>query len=152
MGFHLSVSRDVKVEVAQSCPTLCDPIVQWNSPGHSTGVGSLSLLQGTFLIQESNRGLLHCRQILYQLSYQGSFPYKKVFRGIGVGCFSLPSDDAGVLGINGRARELTGHSPPPALGIVGWRGWAPPCSFLATGSYLGKALALLQLGSRPGTF
>ena len=36
-----------------------------------TGVGSLSLLQ-IFLIQESNRGLLHCRWILYQPSYQGS--------------------------------------------------------------------------------
>ena len=35
----------------------------------STGVGSLSLLQGIFLTQESNWGLLHCRQILYQLSY-----------------------------------------------------------------------------------
>ena len=34
----------------------------------NTGVGSLSLLQGIFLTQESNRGLLHCRQILYQLS------------------------------------------------------------------------------------
>ena len=33
-------------------------------------VGSLSLLQGTFPTQESNQGLLHCRQILYQLSYQ----------------------------------------------------------------------------------
>ena len=31
-------------------------------------VGSLSLLQGIFLTQESNWGLLHCRQILYQLS------------------------------------------------------------------------------------
>ena len=38
----------------------------------NTGVGSLSLLQQIFLIQESNEGLLHCRQILYQLSYQGS--------------------------------------------------------------------------------
>ena len=38
----------------------------------NTEVGSLSLLQGIFLIQESNQGLLHCRQILYQLSYQGS--------------------------------------------------------------------------------
>ena len=38
----------------------------------NTGVDSLSLLQGIFLIQESNQGLLHCRQILYQLSYQGS--------------------------------------------------------------------------------
>ena len=36
-----------------------------------TGVGSLSLLQGIFLTQESNWGLLHCRQIFYQLSYQG---------------------------------------------------------------------------------
>ena len=38
----------------------------------NTGVVSLSLLQGIFPIQESNWGLLHCRQILYQLSYQGS--------------------------------------------------------------------------------
>ena len=37
------------------------------------GVSSLSLLQGIFLTQESNQGLLHCTQILYQLSYQGSF-------------------------------------------------------------------------------
>ena len=39
----------------------------------NTGVGSLSLLQGIFLTQKLNRGLLHCRQILYQLSYQGSW-------------------------------------------------------------------------------
>ena len=38
----------------------------------NTGVGSLSLLQGNFPTPESNRGFLHCRQILYQLSYQGS--------------------------------------------------------------------------------
>ena len=38
----------------------------------NTGVGSLSLLQGIFPTQESNRGLLHCRQILYLLSYQDS--------------------------------------------------------------------------------
>ena len=37
----------------------------------NTGVGSLSLLQGIFLTQKSNQGLLHCRWILYQLSYQG---------------------------------------------------------------------------------
>ena len=35
-------------------------------------VGSLSLLQWIFPIQESNHGLLHCRQILYQLSHWGS--------------------------------------------------------------------------------
>src|SRR5574337_1234265 len=38
----------------------------------NTGVGSLSLFQRIFLTQESNWGLLHCRRILYQLSYQGS--------------------------------------------------------------------------------
>ena len=37
-----------------------------------TGVGILSLLQGIFATQESNWGVLHCRPILYQLSYQGS--------------------------------------------------------------------------------
>ena len=36
-----------------------------------TGVGSLSLLQRIFPTQESNWGVLHYRQILYQLSYQG---------------------------------------------------------------------------------
>ena len=39
----------------------------------NTGVGSLSLLQQIFLPQESNWGLLHCRKILYQLSYQERF-------------------------------------------------------------------------------
>ena len=37
----------------------------------NTGVGILSLLQRIFLTQESNQGLLHCRQILYQLSNEG---------------------------------------------------------------------------------
>ena len=45
---------------------------QWNSPGQNTGVGSLSLLQGVFPTQRSNPGLLHCRQILYQLSHKRS--------------------------------------------------------------------------------
>ena len=38
----------------------------------NTGVGSLFLLQRIFPSQESDQGLLHCRYILYQLSYQGS--------------------------------------------------------------------------------
>ena len=36
----------------------------------NNGVGSLSLPQQIFLTQESNRGLLHCRRILYQQSYE----------------------------------------------------------------------------------
>ena len=51
-----------------------------NSPGQNTGVGSHSLLQGIFLTQKSNQGLLHCRRILYQLSYQGSQAKLFVFR------------------------------------------------------------------------
>ena len=35
-------------------------------------MGSCSLLQGIFPTQGSNPGLPHCRQILYQLSHQGS--------------------------------------------------------------------------------
>ena len=42
----------------------------WNSPGQNTGVGSLSFLQGIFPTQGSNQGLLHCRWILYHLSYE----------------------------------------------------------------------------------
>ena len=44
----------------------------WNSPGQNTRVGSHSLLKGIFPKQGSNTGLPHCRQILYQLSHQGS--------------------------------------------------------------------------------
>ena len=106
--------------VAQSCPTLCNPMlcsppsssVHGDSSGKNTGVGchallqrifpnsgikprspalqadslppappgkpkntgvgGLSLLQGIFLTQESNWVLLHCRWILYLLSYHGS--------------------------------------------------------------------------------
>ena len=41
----------------------------WDSPGKSIGVGCHFLLQGIFLIQGLNSGLLHCRQILHYLSY-----------------------------------------------------------------------------------
>ena len=96
----------LKVKVAQSCPTLYNPmdyivhgIMEWvafpfsrgssqprdqsGSPAlqadsfpaepqgkpKNTGVGSLSFFQHIVQIQESNRSLLHWRQILYQLSY-----------------------------------------------------------------------------------
>ena len=38
----------------------------------STRVGSLSLLQHIFRTQELSQGLLNCKRLLYQLSYQGS--------------------------------------------------------------------------------
>ena len=43
----------------------------------NTGVGSLSFLQWVFPTQESNQGLLCCRRILYQLSYQGSLQCRR---------------------------------------------------------------------------
>ena len=48
----------------------------------NTGMDSLSLLQWIFLTQELNWGLLHCRWILYQPSYQeslGNLPSKPHF-------------------------------------------------------------------------
>ena len=65
----LLVNITLKVKVAQSCLTLCNP---WNSPGQIARVDSCSLLQGIFPTQRSNPGLPHCRQILYQLSHQGN--------------------------------------------------------------------------------
>ena len=63
----------MKVKVAQSCPTLCDPMdCPLNSPGQNTGVGSLSLLQVIFPTPGSNPGLLHHRWIIYQVSHKGS--------------------------------------------------------------------------------
>ena len=52
-----------------------------NFPGKNTGVGCHFLLQGIFLIQGSNPGLPHCKQILYSLSHQGSTKrrYKKQY-------------------------------------------------------------------------
>ena len=63
--------------VAQSCWTFSDPMdcsppgssVHGDSPDKNTGVGCHAPLQEIFPTQGSIQGLLHCRQILYQLSY-----------------------------------------------------------------------------------
>ena len=57
---------------AQSCQTLCNPMdcslpdssVHGNSPGKNTGMGCHHLLQGIFLTQGLNPGLLHCKRTL----------------------------------------------------------------------------------------
>ena len=65
--------------VAKLCLTLLRPhkhasrlLCSWDFPGNNMGVGHHFLLQGIFLTQGSNLGLLHCRQLLYHLSHQGS--------------------------------------------------------------------------------
>ena len=68
---------EVKVKWRESHSVVSDSLRHglyspWNSPGQNTGVGSLSLLQGIFPTQGLNPGIPHCRQILYQLSHEGS--------------------------------------------------------------------------------
>ena len=61
-------------EIKPRSPTLQADSLPSEPPGKpkNAGVGNLSLLQGNFPTQESNWGLLNCRWILYQLSYQRS--------------------------------------------------------------------------------
>ena len=70
----------VKVLVDQSCLTLCSPM-DCSPLGSSVhGILQTKILEwvtvpssrGIFLTQESNPGLLHCMQILYSVSHQGS--------------------------------------------------------------------------------
>ena len=46
--------------------------VHGDSTGKNVGVSCHAFLQGIFPTQGSKPGLLHCRQILYQLSHKGS--------------------------------------------------------------------------------
>ena len=63
-----------KVKVTQSCPTICDPMDYTVN-----GILQARILEciafpspGVFPTQGLNPGPLNCRQILYQLSHQGS--------------------------------------------------------------------------------
>ena len=76
----LCIPIKTESEIAQLCPTLCDPMdcrdhqapLSMDSLGKNTRVCSLSLLQGIFPTQGWSLGLPHCRQILYHLSHKGS--------------------------------------------------------------------------------
>ena len=62
------VSDSLQLHGLQPTRLLCP----WDSSRKNTGVGCHSLLQGTFLTQGVNLGLLHCRWIIYHLSHQES--------------------------------------------------------------------------------
>ena len=51
--------------------------MELNSPGRNTGVGCHSFFQGIFPTQGLNLGLLHCRQVLYQLGPQEALNSEK---------------------------------------------------------------------------
>ena len=68
--------RKTESEVAQSCPTLCNPmncslqlLRPWDFAGKNTGVGCHFLLQRIFPTQGLDLGLRHFRQTLYLLSH-----------------------------------------------------------------------------------
>ena len=61
-----NIGEPCSCSVAQSCPTLCDPVDwtwssrllrPWNFPDKNTRVGCHFLLQGIFLVQGLNSGL-----------------------------------------------------------------------------------------------
>ena len=89
--------------VAQSCLTPYDPMdcstsgssVHGDSPGKNTGVGCHALFQRIFSTQGLNPGLLHCRRILYCLSYQGSCSLReetRIIQGMAQGKGELYQD------------------------------------------------------------
>ena len=84
VGCHFLLQcRKVKSEseVAQSCPTLCDP-VDCSLPGSSVhGIFQARVLEwGAIAFSRgSNPGLLNCRQTLYRLSHQGRLLFLKAF-------------------------------------------------------------------------
>ena len=115
------------------------PALQVNSlpsepPGKpmNTGVGSLSILQGIFPTQESNCGLLHCRQILYQLSYQGSpgqmykipvYTITELYRISSKNCLcsacsSLPAPQTSIYCLHSFAFSKTSYSWDPIVYVL----------------------------------
>ena len=97
------LSLSLKVKVAQSFPTLCDPM-DYTVHGilQATGVGSLSLLQGIFPTQGSSPGFPYCREIHYQLSHKGS---PRILEWVGYpfsSRSSWPRNQTGVSCIAGR--------------------------------------------------
>ena len=79
---------------------------------------AIPFLQGIFLTQGSNPGLLHCRQILYFLSHQRLRPQNELLKvKVAQSCLTLsdPMDDAvhGIL----QARTLEWVGPPFSRGF-----------------------------------
>ena len=87
--------------------------VHGHSPGKNTGVGCHALLQGIFPTQGLNPGLPNCRQILYQLSYQGSCIKKKIYIYIYIYIFFfLVRFPVSLIGYCGRQNNVPPLSVP----------------------------------------
>ena len=135
----------VKALVARSYPILCDPM-DCNPPLSVHGIFQArileySLLQGIFLTQGSNPGLLHCRQILYYLSHQGSpifSPYTYSYCRLLLLLLSRFSR----VWLLATPRTAT-HQAPPSMGFSRQESWSGvPLPSLFTAGY---RISILQL-------
>ena len=97
---------------AELWPTLCKPM-DCGPPGSSVhGIlqerilewGAICFSRGSSLTQGSNPGLLHCRQIIYHLSYQGT---KSVFLVIKLYSLSINGNKQRILNFMQKGSSLS---------------------------------------------
>ena len=97
---------------AESWPTLCKPM-DCGPPGSSVhGILQERILEwvvicfsrGSSLTQGSNPGLLHCRQIIYHLTYQGT---KSVFLVIKLYSLSINGNKKRILNFMQKGSSLS---------------------------------------------
>ena len=72
---HRKLKGVLCTKLLPSCPNLCNP-TDCSMSGKNTGVGCHVFLQGIFLTQGLNLGLLHCRQTPYCLSHPRREPFQ----------------------------------------------------------------------------
>ena len=110
------VSDSLKHHGLQPGRLLCP----WNSPDQNTRVGNHFILQRIFPTQESNPGLLHYRQILYQLSHREAQEYWSGQPIPSPGDLPHPGNEPGfpALQADSLPTELSGKPQQVALNIL----------------------------------
>ena len=98
------------------------PLCPWNSPGSNSGLGCYSLIQGIFLTQGSNLGLLDWSQILYPLSHQGLPLFISFLIVLSLCCYKGPFSSCGEQGllfiaVRGLLTVVAFHYQAQALGV-----------------------------------
>ena len=93
----------------------------WDFPGKDTEVICHFLFQEIFLTQGSNPGLLHCRQIPYWLSYQGSLHVLIQIKKMEIYRYRFVRSRARHYWQNGGTAPTP--SPHPADMVPGWRSY-----------------------------
>ena len=89
----------------------------WDFPGKNTGMGCHFLLNGIFLTQGLNLGLLHCRRILYHLNHQGIVIWIHGFHCLSLD--SIPSQEMEILQAV-QPKKKKGETMFPIM-LKGWR-------------------------------